>query len=576
MSDSLLIFTFSPIQSFIAEARRAQDLFMGSRILSRLAEAAGKAIGERNLVYPADLHNDAPNVLVACIPEDQISSIITKVNAAMEAVWNRYVDDARKSIEKFNMQTDDTWDEIWERQTKPFWQVYWATAPIKDNDYKAAYTTVRDTLDAVKRSRLFDAGKAEDGRKDSLSGKRAALHTRDYPDARKYWAHETDPKITKIFASKVHPFGKEMLDAIGAVKRFSDNEPFLSTSSIAAADYLLRVKANAPIALGKYRDELRGQFSEGNKIFEPREESDPDWPFDGDLLYMETLTTKKLKDDYGVEADKGKLDLCRKKLGEIYFAPLLENPKEKIGEPPKYYAILVMDGDNMGKHIDDLLKLDDPKTAHKDFSVAIGKFSDRAPSIITREFLIYNGGDDVLCLLPLVYALPLAQKLTNEFKKLTGNNASAGIAISHHQSSLDAALGAAREAEKEAKKVDGKNAVCIHALKRSGETLKVRSAWDGVRENFDALVKMFKADELSSRFAYDTKQSAYAVPVGGEMWQAELKRLITRHRDDKTGPDPLKLSGQLNNWTTALPGQSAEELSNWLILARFIAQGGGE
>jgi CRISPR-associated protein Cmr2 len=576
MPDSLLLFTFSPIQSFIAEARRAQDLYIGSRILSKLAEAAGEAIGKDNLVYPAAKHHDAPNLLVALIPENQINSILAKIEEMMNETWNKYIRNARQSMRDLAVPVDDTWEKIWKRQTKPFWQVYWVTARIENNDYKAAYIKARTMLDAVKRSRLFDAGEAESGRKDSLSGKRAALHTKEYPDARKYWAHVTDPVTTKINASKVRPFGKEMLDAIGAVKRFSVKEPFLSTSSIAAAEYLDRVKANAPKALEGFRNTLREQFSGDNKIFEPRDKSDPDWLFDGDLLYMETLTPNRLKDDYGVQADKAKLDGCRKKLDEIYRASLLANPKEKLGEPPKYYAILLMDGDNMRKHIDDLLDGNDPKTAHENFSKAIGHFSDRAPSIITREFLIYNGGDDVLCALPLVLAVPIAQQLTETFKEITGNTASVGIAITHHQSPLDAALDAAREAEHETKHIEGKNSLCVHALKRSGETLKVLSGWDGVKRNFNALVSMFKADELSSRFAYDTKQSAYAIPVGGEMWQAELKRLISRHRDDKTGPDPVTLSGQLNQWTESLPNQSAEELANWLILARFIAQGGGE
>ena len=576
MTDTLLLFTFSPIQSFIAEARRAQDLFMGSRILSRLAEAAGKAIGEENLVYPAPKHHDAPNMLVACISEDQISSKIVNINEAMNSVWNNYAHNARKTMKDLGVLTDPTWEEIWETQTKPFWQVYWATALIKENDYKTAYNTARIILDAVKRSRLFDDIEPEGGRKDSLSGKRSALHTKDYPDARKYWAQVTDPKTTKIFASKVRPFGKEMLDAIGAVKRFSESEPFLSTSSIASAEYLGRVKENSPKALELYRNALREQFSGANKLFEPRKDSDPDWPFDSDLLYMEMLTIKRLKDDYGVEADKAKLDVCRKTLEQVYRAPLLANPKEKLGEPSKYYSILLMDGDNMRKHIDGLLNGNDPKTAHENFSKAIGSFSDIAPSKITREFLIYNGGDDVLCALPLVHAVPKAQDLADNFKRLTKNTASVGIAIVHHQSPLDAALDAARDAEEGAKHVSGKNALCVHALKRSGETLKVRSGWDGVKANFDALVNMFKADELSSRFAYDTKQSSYAIPIGGKMWQAELKRLVGRHRDDMKGPDPMKLSEQLNQWTKGLPDQSTEELGSWLILARFIAQGGGE
>ncbi len=576
MSNSLLIITFSPIQSFIAEARRAQDLFMGSRILAGLAKAAGNAIGEKNLVYPVEIQRDAPNILVACIPEGETNSFIERINAAMLTAWNKTVGDARRAIKEFGIPTDDAWEEIWTRQTRPFWQVYWTTAPIENDDYKAAYIKARDTLDAVKRSRLFDAGKAEEGRKDSLSGKRAALHTKEFPDARKYWAHVT-ATTANLFASKVRPGGREMLDAIGAVKRFASNAPFLSTSSIATADYLVRVKANAPKALADYRDKLREQFSGDNRIFEPRAGDDSDWPFDGDLLYMETLTAKRLEDDYGVEADNSKLTVCRRELEKIYQTPLLENPKEKIGEPPKYYAILVLDGDNMGKHIDDLLKLENPKEAHKKFSADIGEFAKQALSIVKHDFLIYNGGDDVLAMLPLVNAIPIARELADTFNKITGQTASAGIAVVHHQSPLDAALEAAREAEKAAKQVEGKNSVCVRALKRSGETLEVRSTWSGVRDNFDKLVEMFREDELSSRFAYDAVNSAYAIPAGEvEMWKTELKRLIGRHRDDKKGPDPIVLSESLSEWTNALPGKIPEELANWLILARFVAQGGGE
>ncbi|MEW6082956.1 MAG: type III-B CRISPR-associated protein Cas10/Cmr2 [Chloroflexota bacterium] len=473
MPDTLLIFTFSPIQSFIVEARRAQDLFMGSRILSQLAKAAGNAIikeiGDENLVYPADLSNDTPNVLVACIPDDRVLSTVESAEAEMKKAWEKYVSVAWVSISGFSIPSDDMWNEIWKRQTKPFWQVFWASAPMVGGDYRTAYKTARDWLNTVKRSRLFDSEQPEEGRKDSLSGKRTALHTKNFSDARKYWVHVTS--TTNLFASKVRPAGREMLDAIGAVKRFSSNETFLSTSSIAAAEYLVRVQRNAYKALCDYRDEIRKQFVEGNNIFEPGQKA-YDWPYDGDLLYKETLTAKRLKDDYGVIADEEKLKSCRKYQEAVYDSPLLENPHKKLGEPPKYYALLALDGDGMGARIDSLLELPDPKSAHKKFSEGIGKFALQTPSTVTREFLIYNGGDDVLCMLPLVYAIPFAQKLAEQFLELTGNTASAGIAIIHHQSPLDAALEAARSAEQAAKRIDdNKNAVCVRVFRfRTCET----------------------------------------------------------------------------------------------------------
>lgn len=577
MSEAILIFTFTPIQSFIAEARRAQDLFMGSRILSEFANAAGQAIGESHLVYPADLNADAPNILVTKVPLDQAKILAEKAEAAIQTRWKYFQRAARTNLSALNLTVDPIWEQIWLRQTKSFWQIFWAAAPIVNNDYPAAYNAARDHLEAIKRSRLFDPSEAEEGRKDSLSGKRAALHTQAFPDARRYWAEETDPSRTKIFPSKVRPGGQEMLDAIGAVKRFATDEPFLSTSTVASFDYLIQAYQHATEELRVYREAV--EYLLGSRLIWIG--SSPGWPYDGDLLYKETLTKKRLHDDYGLAAvDEDKLKICRDRLADLY---------QKIGAPPLYYAILVMDGDGMGARLDQLLKEKDPAAAHHIFSQAIAKFSSQVPSRVTKEFLIYNGGDDVLCMLPLGRSIPLAQQLAALFQTTTGNTASAGLAIVHHQAPLDASLEAARQAEHAAKQVPGKSTLCVHALKRSGAPLQSRCPWGALQITLPGsdsassqtsilaeLIQMFQSAALSARFAADVAASARTLTHAGEMWQSELKRLISRHRDSRIGPDPLLWSEILNSWSAALPEPESEELAHWLILARFLAQGGRE
>jgi hypothetical protein len=69
-----------------------------------------------------------------------------------------------------------------------------------------------------------------------------------------------------------------------------------------------------------------------------------------------------------------------------------------------------------------------------------------------------------------------------------------------------------------------------------------------------------------------------------EAQQAELKRLLKRH-SEKDMPDAERqiLSAQLTTFAAALDTRAAEvgkrgleQMAEWLLLARFLAQGGEE
>jgi CRISPR-associated protein Cmr2 len=580
MTDSLLIFTFSPVQSFIAEARRAADLFVGSEILSRMAAAAGRVLRDKGtLVYPASLEGkDTPNKIVVRVPFEEAEKIAESAKGKLLAEWQGIAGAANTRLGNFQPTPDDEWEGIWKRQIeeRPIWEVYWAVCRMEGDSktaYADAYRHASRALDAAKRSRLFVAVE-ESGLKDSLSGKREALHT-EKQNARDYWK-KIGPQVK---ASKLRPEGRERLDAIGAVKRFSDlaERNFLSTSSVAAHEFMARARP----FLAAYRPYVEALL--GDRRLHVR--NDEIWPYDNDLLFAETLTKDRLKDSYGLtEPDEGRLRAVQAALKEIY---------KNVGpRPTPYYALIRIDGDSMGKHIDGLLESSEPEEAHREFSKALTRFAGAVQRIVEEElgpgFLIYNGGDDVLALAPLAQALPMAQKLAHEFNTITGRTASAGIAIAHHLYPLDAALEAARAAEKHAKKAfgDDKAAVCVRALKRSGETVEVSSQWAALSDNFEKLVAFFseetlgKGSPLSSRFAYDVIRSAYALNEADDKFEAELKRLLGRHRNDKhpNAPEPKEWAGKLRTWAGSMPEKSekSEELGRWLALARFVAGGGRE
>jgi hypothetical protein len=101
---------------------------------------------------------------------------------------------------------------------------------------------------------------------------------------------------------------------------------------------------------------------------------------------------------------------------------------------------------------------------------------------------------------------------------------------------------------------------------------------------FEEIVGLFSAEDdgetpLSSRLAYDVAAAARYLPDPGEPFQAEVRRLIARHRSrgHERAPDPHDLATRLCDWAEWLPeGEQTETLARWLVLARFVAQGGGE
>lgn len=565
MTDAILIFTFGPVQSFISEARRAGDLYAGSQILVRLARAAASAIGPQRLVYPDTLEEDAPNKLVAKVPWEEVKTIAEAAKEALTTEWNRVARQAEQSLAGREPVPDDTWCGIWQRQKDHYWDCYWASGELTSGgNYKSVYDQCSRAVDAAKRTRVFDQCE-EDGEKDTLSGRRSALRVRDMK-ARDYWKAVSQ---SGVHAATLRPDGRERLDTLGAIKRFGGiSGSFPSVSSVASRMFL--EKARPLQELRDYRGALEALL--GPKLYQVRRQ-DGDWPYDGDLFFLETLTKKELNDSYGTQVEDGQLKSPQEALRALYQAV--------NARPCPYYAIVLLDGDDMGKWVGNCKTEGD----HRDLSRSLSAFAAGVPDIVISNLgtPIYAGGDDVLALAPLAKAIPLAQALASTFAKKTGGTASAGVAVAHHRYPLDAALRAAREAEREAKRVDGKAAVAAQVIKRSGEGLSVRSRWEDMGQTFCELVGWFQAKALSSRFAYDVADSAYALQPG-EMFRAELKRLVARHRENRnTGaPDSQALAERLNDWASHLPMEEPMEekerasvLAGWVLAARFVAQGGG-
>jgi CRISPR-associated protein Cmr2 len=578
MPDSILIVSFSPIQGFIAEARRVADLSAGSVILSRLAQAIQKSLAQDgDVVYPQGMDtNDAPNVLVAVVPAERVKEIADNAQKALEIEWNSIAQAAREQNEN-RLRPDAAWNSIWDRQIKSHWEFFWGAAEL-GNDYQAAYQVARKALDASKRARFFEAAE-ESGLKDSLSGARSALRT-ERLNAKEYWEQMSEKFLN---AGDVRLRKNERLDALGFVKRFYDwgqKVSFNSTSDVAASGYIRRADKTLLHNHARSVCDLLGK---------PPPSTKEGWPasLDADLLYMETFTVQRLNSDYGIETpDSLKLKASLASLKSLYA---------KDGSPPSYYAIVSMDGDNMGKAVDAC----QTKDAHKQFSNNLSQFAVQVRSGMQGQAgqIVYAGGDDVLALLPLDDVFTLLPEWAGKFgqvKDAAGNpcSASAGIVIVHHRYPLGTALRAARQAESEAKLVNHTSAspgtVCIHWLRRSGEELRVRSSWDGLAGRVGQMRADFNSG-LSTRFPYELASEAEpAARLDENARRALLNRLLRRHVEKNTEFDVTRHTDEWLVWSKTLDhilpnekeygAESASfpvglrELANWLILALFLNQ----
>lgn len=596
MSKSVVAFTVGPVQGFIEEARRTRDLWMGSQILVALIRGAARAAvaAGADLIYPKSAEVESlPNRFVAEVEPARALDTMRACETAVDQVWRRICDSARSELAELAAPSD-YWNQTWLRQTKRHIETYWSIAdPISDDEsYQSRYQRATQALGARKRTRNFDQSE-ETGLKDALSGSRAAMSNSDTAESQtEYWTEIAQHLKLQERPTLLRANGKECLDAIGSVKRFSKALPiglgFPSVSTIAAADFLRRVKtssAKAMATLASYMgrlDNLRDQ--DGYRLYRPALRMPfaglADWDYDGDLLFTDTLTSAVFLSDYGLNVPDQGLAVIRSALSDVH---------RNVGATPStYYAILMMDGDRMGSTVASL----NTELEHGALAESLTGFAKKAKSIVETEYagrLVYAGGDDVVALLPLVDALPASIALHEAFQTAVGSatTISAGIAIAHHRSPLSITLRAAREAEAAAKERFGRDAICMRILKRSGEHMLLGAKWafgDGL-SLITRLAGVFHSDasqasRLATKFAYDAYSESGAFAEWPEQtasqraYQSRIRYLARRHNQSLTQTEIDAIADGVATFATELASTEAAAL--WLLAARFVATGGAE
>ncbi|KGG79645.1 hypothetical protein Y919_10835 [Caloranaerobacter azorensis H53214] len=537
MKEYLLLFAINPAQRYIAQARKVQDLKMGSFILSyiinKTIEELYKSVSETNvqILFPHKSIQKKPNRFVAKVKVDNPKELGKELEQFAKSKFKEIASYVLKEVTNNCIVKKSNPDTL-EKQINTYFYVNWVFHEL-DNDYYSTYCEIEKLVSSVKVLNMFEP-LSEVGRKCKLCGERNIVFYRR-TDSEESKGTDYIPKKLYIDELSIldsnspqrYRFEKgEGLCAVCTVKRFGElyfqkescfEKENLSTAAIAVMNWLDKISI-------KEQEEYKSLFDS----------------FDEQLYYEENLSEKYAeKYEYIKSENKDNLEKARNMLRNYY---------KKHGRPPKYYALLVSDGDDMGHWLsgDFLIDKSQLKTFHENMSQELGRYADDIEKMINKPKgkVIYAGGDDVLAFVNLDYLLDTMPSLRTEFPQFDKlaqvkddikSSVSCGVVIAHYKEPLEEVLNWARRMEKEAKQQDGKAAFSIVVLKRSGEIQKITMKWeeDDIKpiEILKELVKELKNDKegFSDTFIRRLEEEGRKFnQIEEYILKSELTRLLNR------------------------------------------------
>ena len=650
-------FTLSPVQGFVSQARRTRDFWAGSFILSWLSSAAIASIkkqkGEIQFPVPDEGYlrhlygkataDDAypqqgsiPNrfmAVTAQVPDDFHPDWVTQ---AVQAAWQALADTVwRNDLADLAGAATHT---IWQRQVGSFWEMSWVMA--EDGSAANLLDRRKNWRDTVAPSEPGHKCMMMDGWQE-LSG---IEHTR-LADVRQFWEKlvcsgktgmATDLSegeqlcamafIKRRFARYFANVKVTLPGNLGQIFGWPVPSAVPSVSFVAAAPWLAQVLERAPIEALHDWNRAASAIASYSELAHVQGED----AFEIDIRCVSEEA--KNRHSEGLLRRWAGLD------GQLYFPAALENPRlfpdqkaarqvlRQLGKlrdaagvqdlPSPYYAILLMDGDQLGKHMGD-------KDKQTPISVALNQFTKNAGDIVRKHngFLIYAGGDDVLALLPLENALDAATALQADYKaafaehspkdKPIDSTLSGAIEFVHIRTPLTRVLKDAHQLlDDVAKEHTGRNAIAVRVWKPSGLALQWAMPWEKALDEqgkvrISQVARSFaqqhpgaEGQQFSNKFFFRTQEVLKSFSTSAQQ-QDVLEKLILAeylHSYDQSGkraaPDSSEMAdlkqhlhgllAQCQCWQRPAAGETAQLNAtqplhaDGALLVRFLAQKGLE
>ncbi|HNF69251.1 MAG TPA: type III-B CRISPR-associated protein Cas10/Cmr2 [Chitinophagales bacterium] len=523
----LLHISIGPVQSFIEQARKTQDLFAGSALITLLRIEAMKAIAlylkekseldklefitpfvanNNELVTDDTLgidffdkakkpaqHLNKLECLIS-LQDIDVDELRTKTTGAILIFWNTHVD---KVCEKWGIDKSTIQDQI-----ATFPTITFLCNRYEDNEvsYAQAFAQQQTVLAGIKRTNSFTqiADGSESGKKchvdntfdiriyrprrvEYVSVSKGSLDLSDSEkDAirRKLFAGESLNIITNEERVKIwHLAIGEGLSGISAMKRMVLNEPhsYQSTARIA----LWRT-------LKKMQDLRLSEYDAYEELLEKL-------PHSNDELYFKENLTVQYFNKYEI---LGKEVVERDVEPFVSAHDALLTKARSIGLSfTKYYAVFKFDGDNSNKWLSGYW-LNKPEFTLQEFHTAYSKaqydfvreltekFKSMCASVVYagEDFLVFFNIEHFAKVLETIYTAYQTQivlqlyKFKNPLFTEAQFSFSGGITVAHYKEPLQFVLDKTRAMEKLAKQ-NGRNMISVAALNASGGENNITIPW---------------------------------------------------------------------------------------------------
>lgn len=565
----ILHYTIGPVQSFVGQARRTRDLWAGSFILSWMAGQAMYAIIEElqgKISFPVvqddtgisdellkaimgdPNHNSPqigslPNRFKATFREDvAITEINGKVTEFIKKKWlnlgNAVWDEFVKSVEDKGVNTKKTWQD----QMENFWEINWVLGEEKSDDDDGSWLDIRKnwrshwpipqggdhcTLMGDWQELSGHIQTPWQGKQEQLTfwqglQKHKKLGPLELRDSERLCAISLIKRLFPRLSTD------SLIDTIGWVPggnpKAVGNWP--STSYMAAIPWLNNVIAtknekllydyaktvNQAVSDDFYK-RLKSEQATNIHDLNPLGEAAK---LDGNLFHFDALDNHratplsfKVRKDPLKEPENEKTarKQIRKKLQEI--SKVLEH---RDAQP--FYALLLMDGDNMGK----LLQNKEVDKENTNISASLMAFTQKTAAIVDKHqgILLYAGGDDVLAMVSMQTAIECARELHETYTEIFAKNkvlaphkslftASASIVYAHFHAPLKSVLQHGHQSlDNIAKETNRRNSLVLTVLKPEGITAQWVARFSMAANMLD-LIDEIKDGGFSTSFFYNLK-----------------------------------------------------------------------
>ena len=532
-SNQYFQFTLGPVQGFVAQARRTRDFWAGSFILSWLSSVAMEAIkaqgGEIRFPQPDASYlavlkgegRDADYPQQGCIP-NRFSATTAQVPQDFQPEWvTRAVQHAWQALadmvwshdlEEFASKSRTRWPEvakIWQRQVAGFWEMTWV---LSEQDEPSLLDRRKNWRNQATPNETGHKCMMMDGWQE-LSGETRT----NMAHVREFWSSLQNSGAPGI---RTDLRAGEQLCAIAYIKRrfaryFEQVEVTLpaqdvrvygwpvpyavpSVSFIAAAPWIAQLVEHGSLSAWEQFQQASGAITglsevahvgtgTSKRVQRPSAEVrcvakaaarrtqveaafNPDWAgLDGQVYYRTQLENVRIFD-----APKDQVSAVQRALNSLTSSAGLTSA------PSPFYAILLMDGDQLGKHMG-------TTALRPKISNALNAFTQGVAEHVRSHdgFLVYAGGDDVLAMLPMEQALSAAARIQAFYKDCFAQHCpqvpstlSGAIEYAHIRTPLTQVLQDAHGLlDNVAKDAVGRDAIACRVWKPSGIALTWAMPW---------------------------------------------------------------------------------------------------